>query len=547
MSGGQAQSARAGTLGWGSTLSRSVWQWQLILAVSVVGVAAAAALLDPGLFLELRFTLAVITIVLLTCVALVVQWHRFDRRFILLLPAFDIVAIGFLSAGADARMSFLWAFPVVWIATYYSVSWLSTAIGAITTMLLIDAMADGLNAIAALQLVIVVIVLGFMGITVHLGTSRTRALGRLLRRQYGQLGRSLDRVALQERRATEFFDSLDVGLARIDRRGALRTANSVFRRLYGIADVGSPHPTGAVEYDDYRGAPVPPSETLIARAARGDAFDDHRVWLFDTHGTWHALDATTRPLGDSGILASTNLLTVRDVTASVEADADRRGLTRVVSHELRNPLTAILGHTDLMLERDDLDDDLREQLAVVESASERMLDMVDTLLVTESAAARTVEPIDLGAIVRASVDAHRAAARAAQIDLDDEYEDDTVVVGDAFRLRQVADNLIGNAVKYTPRGGRVSVAARSTSEAVVLTVDDTGIGMSGDDLARAFEPYFRSDRARDSGIPGTGLGMGISRGIVQEHDGALDLTSVVGTGTWATVTLPRHRPEGSAA
>jgi signal transduction histidine kinase len=111
--------------------------------------------------------------------------------------------------------------------------------------------------------------------------------------------------------------------------------------------------------------------------------------------------------------------------------------------------------------------------------------------------------------------------------------------GDAFRMRQVVDNVLGNAIKYAQRGGRVSVTGfRPTPDEAALRIADTGIGIDKDDLPRIFEREFRTQAARDSGIPGTGLGLNISREIVVAQGGRVEVESDLGHGTEVTVVLP---------
>lgn len=118
-------------------------------------------------------------------------------------------------------------------------------------------------------------------------------------------------------------------------------------------------------------------------------------------------------------------------------------------------------------------------------------------------------------------------------------------VGDAFRVRQVVDNVLSNAVKYAQRGGKVTVRGiRPSDQDVALEISDTGFGIAAEDLPRIFDPEFRTVAARESGIPGTGLGLGISRDIVAQHGGHLDVRCVLGHGTTVRITLP-VRPEGA--
>ncbi len=113
-----------------------------------------------------------------------------------------------------------------------------------------------------------------------------------------------------------------------------------------------------------------------------------------------------------------------------------------------------------------------------------------------------------------------------------------IAVVDPPRLRQVVDNLVSNAVKYTDRGGRVDVSVRADEQSVEITVVDTGIGVAPGDLDRLFTPFFRSRQARERLAPGVGLGLGISRAIVDAHGGLLEVDSLPGRGSTFRATLP---------
>ncbi len=233
------------------------------------------------------------------------------------------------------------------------------------------------------------------------------------------------------------------------------------------------------------------------------------------------------------------LIVIDDVTALLDAEQERHAMSAMVSHELRNPLTAIMGHVDLLLERDDLPPRVVEQLGVVASAGERMQRLVEGTLQE-----RGREPdllsgaVDLREVAEASAASFAPVATGNGLALEVEGEAEAIVRGDAFRLRQVIDNLIGNAVKYTPRGGRIVVRIAADAAGPVLTIADTGVGMDAEELDRLFEPYFRTERAVRSGVPGTGLGMGITRDIVTAHGGTIDVTSEVGTGTGVVLRFP---------
>lgn len=192
------------------------------------------------------------------------------------MPLAGIVAIGVLSFGGQTRASLLWVFPIAWIATYYRVPALGAALGLIGVFLTVDAFVGDMQPALVQRAVIVLLCLGFMGVTISVGSRRNRAFSRLLRRQFAQLDRTRRRAEQQTRRTSILANSLDIGIARVDRDGVLLDANRFFLELFDAASLTEFTPTGAVEYDGYRGDPVGLGETFLARAA-GDECKDRRA------------------------------------------------------------------------------------------------------------------------------------------------------------------------------------------------------------------------------------------------------------------------------
>jgi PAS domain S-box-containing protein len=226
----------------------------------------------------------------------------------------------------------------------------------------------------------------------------------------------------------------------------------------------------------------------------------------------------------------------------------------LVSHELRTPLTSILGYVDLMLEEDELplSDEHQNFLGVVRRNSERLLNLVGDLLfvaqVDAGKLALDTAPVDLIDLARDCVEAIRPRADAKQIELSLEEETPSIVDGDRLRLAQLLDNLVSNAIKFTPDEGRVTVRVAGEGDSVALTVADTGIGISAEDQRRLFERFFRTEGATRLAIQGTGLGLTIAKAIVEAHHGAISVESKEGVGTTFRAEFPRlARPAADLA
>ena len=223
------------------------------------------------------------------------------------------------------------------------------------------------------------------------------------------------------------------------------------------------------------------------------------------------------------------------------SDATLEFLSRV-SHELRTPLNAMLGFTQL-LQRDDLTADQRETTNQIARGGQHLLSLVnDVLDVTAAEAGRmslSLEPVSVGQVARAALEltATEAEERGVHLHVLLGQADDWYVMADPRRLRQIALNLLSNALKFDSTGGDVTISAtRSDVGTVSLAVTDTGPGIAAKDLGRIFTPFERLDAAR-TGVEGTGLGLAVSRGLAEAMGGTLTVASREGLGATFTATF----------
>jgi PAS domain S-box-containing protein len=217
-----------------------------------------------------------------------------------------------------------------------------------------------------------------------------------------------------------------------------------------------------------------------------------------------------------------------------------------VSHELRSPLTSILGYTQLLTD-EDLSEEQQGFVKTIARNANRLQRVIDDLLFLSRADVEKVElphePVDLGGLVRDGLEAVKPFADSSQLTVESSIQDGVVVQGDAGRLGQVVDNLLSNAVKYTPAGGTVRVRLAGYGPRALLEVEDTGIGVPTAERGRLFERFFRASTATERAIAGTGLGLSITKTIVEAHGGEIGVDKGGdGRGTRFTVTLPQ-RPE----
>jgi signal transduction histidine kinase len=230
---------------------------------------------------------------------------------------------------------------------------------------------------------------------------------------------------------------------------------------------------------------------------------------------------------------------------SQELSRLREALVATVSHELRTPLTSIIGYLDLIMEDTETSTLTAEQqsfLSVIQRNADRLLDLVgDLLLVAEADGgplALDLQEVDLDALAATCVESAQPAADARQIELTLNGGPTPRIQGDAIRLGQMMDNLVSNAIKFTPVGGHVAVRTASSLELALFEVSDTGPGISAPDQAHLFDRFFRTRTAIDQAVKGTGLGLAITKAIVDAHRGTITVESVLGSHTTFRVQLP---------
>jgi signal transduction histidine kinase len=228
----------------------------------------------------------------------------------------------------------------------------------------------------------------------------------------------------------------------------------------------------------------------------------------------------------------------------VEADRLKDEFVALISHDLRTPLTSIIGYVELSLEEGEpeLDEERRGYLKIVSRSSERLLRLVDDLLfVARLQAGKLVlerAELDLGMIASQAVEEARPRAEGKRLALEFAGESPVLIDADKGRLFQLLDNLISNAIKFTPEGGRVDVRVGRSENGALLEVLDTGMGLGAGETELVFDRFFRSARVVAQQVPGTGLGLFIARAIVEAHDGTIVASERDSGGTSFRIELP---------
>jgi PAS domain S-box-containing protein len=233
--------------------------------------------------------------------------------------------------------------------------------------------------------------------------------------------------------------------------------------------------------------------------------------------------------------------TLRDVTEARQVDRIKDALVATVSHELRTPLTSIIGYLELLGGPDaGLTEESARYIEVVRRNAGRLQRMVEELLflarVDAGGLSLERSEVDVVELARSAIGSAAPTAAAKDVTLEFDGAGSATTSADANRLGQVFDNLISNAIKFTPAGGNVTISVEAEGDSIVATVSDTGCGIPQAEQSRLFERFFRSSATRD--VPGTGLGLTIVRAIVESHGGSISCRSDEGKGTTFTFSLP---------
>jgi two-component system, OmpR family, phosphate regulon sensor histidine kinase PhoR len=224
-------------------------------------------------------------------------------------------------------------------------------------------------------------------------------------------------------------------------------------------------------------------------------------------------------------------------------DTYKSQLIATVAHELKNPLTAIMGHLEMLDSSPDLTGTTRGSLAVMERGTQRLTRVIDDLLLLSKVGDPTnpviAAPVDVHRLLDDVVELSAVAADRKRLKVSVlAPEGPVLALGDAGELDRVCANLVSNAVKYTPEGRSVTVELRREAGEVLLSCADEGIGISAADQQRLFQEFFRSTNPVAVAQPGTGLGLAIVQRIVSRHGGRIEVDSELGHGSTFRVTLP---------
>jgi two-component system phosphate regulon sensor histidine kinase PhoR len=364
-----------------------------------------------------------------------------------------------------------------------------------------------------------------------------------------RIGIALEQISIRQRALSEKIQSEEFnveailsamldGLVVVDRGGIIRLANPEFGKLFGVAGKA----TGRTLLEVIRDAAVAElvTQTLLRGEARREVF---KMPARSGEGT-PQIDVSAVPIAENPGAIKGAVVLFHDVTKLQQLEGVRRDFVANVSHELRTPLSILHGYLETLIDYPTLPASERSRiLEVMTKHSGRLTLLVEDLLslakleAPESHLHFTALEMQtfLSSILRDWAKKFDAKQLRAELDVSTGLP---TMRADESRLQEVVYNLLDNAVKYSPTGGRIDIRAELRGEQIALTIADEGTGIPGRDLPRIFERFYRVDKARSREIGGTGLGLAIVKHIARLHGGSVEAESELGRGTTIRVLLP---------
>ncbi|MCS5721604.1 PAS domain-containing sensor histidine kinase [Herbiconiux sp. CPCC 203407] len=527
---------------------------QVMLFVAVVVVTVAAYLIDSSL-IGPEYVAATLAVAVLTAVSVIVEANGWGAAgpvtslWFAAFPLLDIVACIFIRAALVDVLpvaGLLVIFPIAWLSFAFPAPLMVAGIAGTAVVTAYPLLRDGAGIdepgdwarVFALPIVVTLFAVATAAVGRDLVTRQSRADAEAERARAAQLSSTEATLTIRA-----LVETSPDALAVFDLDGRAIVANDAALAV-GLK-VGRPDLMlvgDFTEVYDRHGQEIAVGGATMERILGGALAEPQRVTV-GTPGSQLTLSVSARSVPGASGEPIAVVMVAHDVTELVHAIEVRDRFLDDVGHELKTPLTTILGHADLLADAPDAA--TVAQAATIRRAAERQWGVVNQLM---SAGRTTVdtgaagapdasEVVEAGGIIERGSEAARLSADQKGVDLAVVLDAVEPVRFAARDLLALVEAITSNAVRFTPAGGTVVVGLRREGESALLEVSDTGIGMSPDEQQHAFDRFYRTASSREQAVPGLGLGLSIAQTLAESNGATISLESTPGQGTVVTVRM----------
>lgn len=347
------------------------------------------------------------------------------------------------------------------------------------------------------------------------------------------------RLEAERRRLDSVLSNMSEGVIATNRRGQIDIVNNMAQQMLGKENKKIVHENILKILD------IQKTHNLRELIERKEDI----LINYDVDDVYAVLRASFSIIQSESGYISGVVCVLRDVTEEQKIEEQRKQFVSNVSHELRTPLTSMRSYIEALIDGAWRDEELAPRfLEVAQSETDRMIRMIQDLLhlsrIDSGKSELNKELIDLGALFMQVLNRFEMLLASEEYS-DNNYRLENYLIDEAVfvdidpdRITQVLDNIMNNAIKYSPDGGTITSRMLVTENEVVISIKDEGMGIPAEDLEFIFHRFYRVDRARSRAMGGTGLGLAISREVIEQHDGRIWVKSVEGEGTTFFIALP---------
>lgn len=520
--------------------SRTGMRWAIVLCelpltITATLVVGLAALFHPSTLADPTFLLVTVLHIAVLTACLVLPWEKLPPGSFVIIPVSDCFVVGLMWEVGGPVLSvvgLLMAFPVIWLSVTASRTRVTLAIMAALCATVTSPLVVGnpVEREELIRMIVFPLIMAGLAITAHFvakGVIRYR--GRLESKDL-ELLRLHEATKEHDQLLDTVLETINVGVWAMDATGAEILTNRRFRADRSWAqeseDATNPFFLCSDPYGDKSDSPA-------SLAAQGRSFTSRLVTVGSGEFR-RTFSAAARPLQSVAGSLNGSVVAFTDVTALVKAQSARDKFVATVSHELRTPLTNILGYMEMLKDQPD-----PKFMGIIERNAQRLLTLVnDLLLVASEDLELRRRPTNVSDLVQQSIRTATPDAASRGITIEAQIHRNASADVDPGQLSKAIGQLLSNAIKFSPEDSQVTVSLRGAPGELELSVSDQGMGMTQQEQEQAFTKFFRTDRAMETAVQGAGLGLPLSKAIIEAHGGTIHLNSSPGSGTTVKVAIP---------